>query len=211
LTAIGMGTSWIKAKQGDCRVDFYSRTFEISFCPQRTVKPYYKCDESYCQRCEEAGEAMLVFGVFGIIAAVIASLFAFKRTLNDEPKDWASRNMRQVTTAVFVLVSVFFCLSWMSFIGGCEDALGDFTERDPHTGFVLVFFAMISAAIGAVCSLFAPTSSRNRTEEEANLDLAEQEIEADDAGDVDDVIGESEIKADESNETEEKKVGVSDV
>ncbi|GAB5356933.1 hypothetical protein AAMO2058_000330800 [Amorphochlora amoebiformis] len=194
LAASSIGSAWIKAKKGDCTFYLYARTFTVDDCSLSQVMQYYECNDSYCSKCRTAGEVLLVMGVFGMIVGSIEILLTLKRVFNDTPQDWAGKNMRKVTSFVCLLCSVLWLISWIAFLGGCESALGDFDSSSPHTGFVLMFFAMILAGVVFLCDVLAPNkrppSAESASSERPMGNLAEKEVTGNDEGVIEDGLDE---------------------
>jgi len=170
LACLSMGGAWIRATDGPCEAYFYGRSLVEENCIGFVTGQYYKCEASFCSPCQEAGKAMLCLGVFGLISGMLTILVIVKRILKDLPQDWAGRNLKKLSIGISLFTAVLWFLAWLVFLGACESNLGiafwiiyfvfvmlkwtqrkgynvkwigDFGSSTPHTGFVLMFLAMV--------------------------------------------------------------------
>eukprot|EP00466_Bigelowiella_natans_P015962 jgi/Bigna1/67886/fgenesh1_pg.4_\ len=101
-----------------------------------------------CDRCEQSGDAIIAFLVFGLAANIIA--------LYHNGAKAGSQQGLSPTPYIFVLIAVtiFYFLCWTVW-QRCHEALQDnFDDVELHTGFALLFISFILMPVVVIISYF---------------------------------------------------------
>uniref|UniRef100_A0A7S3ZIR2 Uncharacterized protein n=1 Tax=Lotharella globosa TaxID=91324 RepID=A0A7S3ZIR2_9EUKA len=135
------------------------------------------CTASYCDDCAKAGDTVVSFITFAIIAVIVCAIFTFMRSNNVNSGE-NSGCKKFITFGSSVTAGIFLLIAWSTWIGGCEEKIKNhLTDNDalndawkeyadtiaPSVGFAMAFLGMVrternkeNKCMAIVCIIMLP-------------------------------------------------------
>eukprot|EP00470_Lotharella_oceanica_P001570 CAMPEP_0170176466 /NCGR_PEP_ID=MMETSP0040_2-20121228/9345_1 /TAXON_ID=641309 /ORGANISM="Lotharella oceanica, Strain CCMP622" /LENGTH=192 /DNA_ID=CAMNT_0010418801 /DNA_START=134 /DNA_END=709 /DNA_ORIENTATION=+ len=87
------------------------------------------CTADYCDDCERAGDTVVSFITFAIIAVIICAIFTFMRK-NEVNSGENSGCKKLITFGSAVAGGIFLLVAWSTWIGGCQEKIVDYIKNE---------------------------------------------------------------------------------
>lgn len=121
-------------------------TIESSF------EKYVEYSDDFLEDCKTAGEVVISFATFGLIASLALVVFAQARK---GASDGFMKRMLAVAAAG--AGGVFFLICWSTYLEDCHEKINDkFDDAKLHAGWAMSFLGCIMMGIGFINELCVP-------------------------------------------------------